>query len=617
MGKVKKLFQQNAGVFLAVCLTLVFLIGLSVYVQNSSEKSFISSSSSASFLTGAAVADFEGFQTAELKTIELGISSMVDCWNFQGNQTGCNAQNGKCQWKPKATNPWCMNEVGCCDMLSCFSYDGNKTACEAATLGTTCEWKANDKNQNSWCTVKNIGDWSSSGQVNSVTNIGCCQTSGCWSKDGTNESTCEDTTFLNGICEWHHKNASNSTNYDPYCPNGVGCCVVPPCNNFNGNQTKCNTAESMNFPCNWNSGTSTCGGMGCDGYNNQSESCMDNMCSYNPTTGACTPGGSFVGENGGMQTCWFADQNPGVCLNITGCVYCSNNIGLIALQKGGGNISNNQSFCYNKGNGLCEGHQSDANRNVTGAVGNIENLQNATAFNVNISTSALTCGEVQIKQACDCGPFPACKWTNSSVLIGNFCSKLNRSKTSDEMNVCKPTITIGGVALEVKFCEDPKITNEGNCTLLKTLFNMPCKWDNTSSPAKCAFAYESIFKGGPVGDIWEIDNTNGGEMACKAAKALWKCDQYMDDDGSLKQDCFCEKAALNGGVMIDNCNSNCRACEWFYANGTVVNSSAQGEQACLNSSLGYCHWTNKTTAPNGFGDCSSPDSFKFGGGDCK
>jgi len=114
-------------------------------------------------------------------------------------------------------------------------------------------------------------------------------------------------------------------------------------------------------------------------------------------------------------------MNPGVCMNVSGCVYCSNTNGLINVQNGGGNISKSTSFCYNKPEGYCEGHQSDAS--------GIEFTASKTYFNVTLATDNIECSDVRVKNSCDCGPFPGCKWGNSSALTGNYCQKINRTKT--------------------------------------------------------------------------------------------------------------------------------------------------------------------------------------------
>jgi hypothetical protein len=361
----------------------------------------------------------------------------------------------------------------------------------------------------------------------------------------------------------------------------------------------------MGMPCSWNNGTQTCTEGGCSQYSGDKENCMNHGCIYKSDVAQCFPpmsGGGGGGNIIGSKTCWFADRNPNGCMNVSGCVYCSNNNNNINAQLGGGNISNSLSFCYNK-DSLCEGHQSDAS--------GIEKTQNKTAFNVSLATDDIECSDIKLKQICNCGPFPMCKWSNSSANTGNYCEFLNRTKSDDEMADCRPKIN----GQDVKFCEDPKVTNEGNCTWLNTNFNMPCKWDSTNS--KCTFMFESIFKGGPVGDLWEIDNTNGGETACLAAKGQWTCEDYEDDTGYIIEDCFCKMGSTKSGAFVENCDSFCPACEFYYSNGSSVTSLAASQASCANSLLGYCKFEANSNAPNGYGFCITPIEFKFGGGDCK
>jgi hypothetical protein len=534
-----------------------------------------------------------------------GVVFAADCYLY-ADSTNCTAQTD-CQWKNNSMGG------GWCEMLGCWSFNGNQSACTitAGGLGLSCDWKPNDLNQNTWCPIKQIGDMSPYGSITNSSDIGCCEMEGCWSRAGTNESYCENPGFFSGICEWHHKNASDPLNYDPYCPDPIGCCVVPPCQMFNGNQTKCDAAKSLGFNCNWDD--PNCGSGGCEQYANNSADCLNHGCSYKSLGGECNPpefsGGGDFGGGMGAEHCWFADQNPNVCMNITGCIYCTNDANLIGNQSGGGNITNTSSYCYGKQVGYCEGHDLM----VTASF--IENSLNLTASSLPLASDNIECADILIKQACDCGPFQMCKWSNSSAIFGNttnnYCQNINRTKTTDEMTSCRPTIE----GQDIKFCEDPKITNEGNCSFLNTNFNMPCKWSNTTN--KCVFMFESVFKTGGIGDLWEIDNTNGGETACMAAKGSWNCENYEADDGSIQEDCFCETGTTSSGAMVESCDSFCPACEFYYSNGTAITSSAEAEAACANSLLGYCQFETNTNAPNTYGFCKTPMQFKFGAGDCK
>jgi len=521
----------------------------------------------------------------------------TECWLYDDNMTGCEAQPN-CNWQNNSVDTWC-------EMLGCWVFNGNQTGCDAAVaFGLNCNWVANNLNQAPWCPIKQVGDMSPSGPVVIADDVGCCEMQGCWNRAGTNESYCEDPNFAGGICEWHHKNSSNPVNYDPYCTDPIGCCVVPPCETFTGNQTKCAAANALGFNCNWND--PNCASGGCIQYNNNQEECINNGCSYN-AVGECKPpefggvGGGFMGS----QRCWFADNNPAACMNVSGCVYCTDDVTLIEAQSYGGNISNSTSFCYQKTAGYCEGHDPEVNASY------IENSASLTALGDPLASDDIECADIKIKMACDCGPFPMCKWSNSSAIAGDYCTFINRTKTNDEMTSCRPTIN----GEDVKFCEDPKVTNEGNCSMLKTSFNMPCEWDSTNN--KCMFMFESIFKGGPVGDMWEIDNTNGGETACLAAKGVWNCELYEDESGSIQEDCFCGMGTTDSGSMVENCDSFCPACEFYFNNGSTVDSLEEANLSCSQSSLGFCQFEENSGAPNGFGFCHEPAEFKYGMGDCK
>ena len=134
--------------------------------------------------------------------------------------------------------------------------------------------------------------------------------------------------------------------------------------------------------------------------------------------------------------CWFADNQESVCKNITGCIYCNASDTHFNVSGTSGTLNEN-SACYQKPVGYCQGHQFGDGELATG----------------DIATDNLNCTHIQIKSACNFGPLPNCKWTNSSENTGEYCVV----GTSSEGNAGPP----------VEFCEHPNSKN--NYTLCMEL----------------------------------------------------------------------------------------------------------------------------------------------------
>ena len=126
----------------------------------------------------------------------------VQCNQNDGNYSKCGMQGSACSWINNSAilnstnlipqNTFCpynsssfnttyssttgnmLVNAGCCasgggGTQGCFTYDRNESAC---SNDNTCDWKANNANQNPWC-------WN---------NVGCCQKKGCWSFNGNNNT---------------------------------------------------------------------------------------------------------------------------------------------------------------------------------------------------------------------------------------------------------------------------------------------------------------------------------------------------------------------------------------------------------------------------------------------
>jgi len=533
-----------------------------------------------------------------------GCCLQKECWQYDGNETACENMtlNGglNCIWDQYAsyTEPdgtivtgLCFNDFqggedwgGMSD--GCWNNDGDKNSCQSSENAASCTWKPNAQNENPWCWIKTLTDAQNENPSATSEDIGCCDMKGCWDYDG-NQTTCEGNAAFAGLCEW-----VSSAN-DPYCPNDVGCCVTKWCDQIT-DETNCTKMQTQLYmPCEWsNPGEAgVCqdqmgGGFG---FFNDTDSCMNQGGWYNSTGDCVMPfGDDFGGGAGGFMFggdahCWFADDQPGVCGNITGCAYCVAGSG----ANGVDNLSDDN-ICKDVQAGWCEGHV----------------LGDPTYSNAD-NTVNLNCSHIQIKAACNYGPLPNCIWSNSSTITGAFCE----AGTSTERKAEPPA----------QYCEDPVAKNNYTiCMELKEQFMMPCKWDNTSYPIQnCTFNSNAVFGSGEEIEF-EIINS---EFSCTSAGGTWQKEYYLDAD-VLKQDSWCEMTGffdieLGGGQNnMANCDTSCWACE-FQNNGSNWADSAAAEVACNNSALGYCEFTASSNAFNGFGWCDYPNEMESGGAqDC-
>jgi len=547
-------------------------------------------------------------------------SGGVSCWNYDGNYSGCVVQVPGCAWANNSgatpTNSFCsinisnynatgavMNysnktgdlliNAGCCigaggGAQGCWSFDGtNLSTCEG---DATCSWKANDANQNPWCS----------------NNKGCCNKKGCWSFNGANNNSCFAALGGNA-CRWANKSQ------DQFCSDLYGCCYDKNCNEVSTQQACNDLKNNLGKPCVWNeSNSNTCGFSGGNqgggfGFYNSSDSCLTQGGWWNASGSCVMPGeGGGGGGAGGFMfaqeaRCWFADNKQTVCGNVSGCVYCSTNTTIHG--------NNASSACYSFPSGSCQGHETK-----------FTNWNGTTSVNItDINVSSMTCGDVRLKQTCNCGPLPNCVWNNGSAITGNYCTV--GVKSNSDTQSCQPP---------VQFCEDPKAKNNQTlCEDLANTYMMPCKYEGATGGKNCTFSSASCFGAGSSGsgggglDYTTISN----EVQCLAAGGTWRT-EYYTDGGALKQDGWCEKGALfsftSGKAFANkgNCDSDCWACE-FNASGSNYGGNVTAAQAaCLNSKKGICKWKNDSSSPNSLGRCDYPQEFSFGGAtdcgkDCK
>ena len=237
------------------------------------------------------------------------------CWSSTGaTEESCLAVSG-CQWDTSDSDPWCDSDIGCCTEVGCMDYDGtNQTACETnngamnctwdpyfvmifpnrtqsapggcmgdfASGGdwggmsegcwqyegdqsscnaqsSSCRWVANGQNQDPWCPIKTLSDAQNRNTDATTTDIGCCETSGCWIHDN-NETNCQGAFQEN--CYY-----TNNTY-------GGGWCQTKSCNEITTEANCTYAQQNLMQPCNWD-GVCTSGSYGTGGFGfyNDTDSC--------------------------------------------------------------------------------------------------------------------------------------------------------------------------------------------------------------------------------------------------------------------------------------------------------------------------------------------------------
>ncbi|HIG94741.1 MAG TPA: hypothetical protein HA283_05420 [Nanoarchaeota archaeon] len=523
-----------------------------------------------------------------------------ECWQFDGNQSGCTSGESSlsgvflnCSWDPfmtywypngtQAPPGGCMNDWASGGEWGgitegCWKYDGDKASCSAQ--GSGCKWTANDQNQDPWCWIKSLTDAQGENPSATTTDIGCCETSGCWINDG-NQTACQSS--FQGNC-W----------YDTF----GGWCNTKWCGEIT-TEANCTYAQQNLFmPCNWTgSACNELGSSGFDFYSNDSDSCFSAGGWYNATGDCVMPDGGIGGGAGGFlfgneAHCWFADNKADVCGNITGCIYCVAGNGIDGVDN---NTATN--ICSRKQAGFCEGHATEDSGIP---------YDNLDGYNSLVDNSAnLNCSHIKVKSACTYGPLPNCKWTNSSTIVGAYCE----AGASSEKKSAPP----------VQYCEDPLSKNNYTlCMQLADTYMMPCKWQNTTYPiTNCTFNGNAVFGEGGEKDFGVINS----QFACTSSGGTWNTEFYIDG-AILKQDSWCEMTGMfdiDQGTGVNNkmnCDTSCWACE-FQSNGSAWNNAAAAQASCTGSDLGYCKWSTDSSAFNGFGWCDFPEEMEDGGAkDC-
>jgi hypothetical protein len=493
------------------------------------------------------------------------------CWSYMTNES-CSAVNGtnsrSCQWVSDAWGSWCRE-------ASCWDYGGsssNQTYCENNELGMDCTWINNNNAYKS------------------------CEEPSCWHYDYTNSSNCESNSYgMNCTWDGQYCMMQGCWGHDTQSECGVASGCTWETSSGGASSGWCEEAQCWSFDS-WNGGNQSICEI--DALNNYSLSCAwggasptDGWCMVNLTT-SCS---SFTSEKDCMDTyyCWwqYIDWN-----DISQGGSCSDPLWGTGDYDSSGIFNDWNPGCY-----IFDMNSSDCNNvlgcNYTDSVCNTlmghdnENGITIDGLNCSMINDSRLCSNIPALSTC-------CEWTNSScqTKLGKSCWE-SVDKEQDELGITA--------------CEDVsmKASDESAQELCNQIAGsplyMPCQWKNASK--SCVFKSEKVF-GNESAVLSKIDNKKN----CQAAGGKWIKEWYCEGNRSVSSG-RCEQK----GDDEKNCDKSCFACEYKF-DGTAHNSSQAAKSYCYSSKLGYCEFTEDTTAPNGFGFCGAKQEFKKGiASDCK
>jgi len=577
--------------------------------------------------------------------------SELNCWSFntQNSCTTTNVPGKNCTWQSGSTYNYCSE-------LNCWSFSGtNQNTCENNAAGRSCTWSG------SCYSVGGMGCYDYSTQSTCQNTTGCawgqCQTKGCWSY--TNQSTCGSAKdpWNGNNCTW---SSSNNWCQSNYCGNyynstsctsaiGINCewsnygyCQEKTCSGFN-NQTACQGANTtISKDCRWTG--SFCEEDSCWKYDKNQSGCGEkSKCVWSSytSTGWCeeincwswdeSKGGSQSACQGnatlyGLSCNWRTSSYGNWCERDYSSVSCSNKTTERDCQD--------TYYCWWEFNNMNNPSAGGTCKTPTWGTGSFENISGSILNDWNPGCYTFDNNQTE------CNKIMGCNFTSSndcrSVNAGDFvlqgtnitsdgikCSYINDSNLCNSISVLSSCCSWqNSTCSDNKFssscwnslaqtpngensCEEA--TTQANCDkLAQTPWYWPCKWDNSSSTAKCTVKEENIW-GNRTKSLVSIEN----RQTCEAVGGKWVTENYCEGNVSIPTG-RCEYK-FNDET---NCNKACFACE-FKSDGSSYNSSSDAKSACLGSNLGTCEFNNNTAAPNGFGFCETKNEFKKGvAGNC-
>lgn len=523
-----------------------------------------------------------------------------DCWTYDGNETGCfysmDTLGWPCQWNPDPWGPLIAgNNSGWCNMMMGGGSSGggcwdafDEDSCNAtAAMGMPCVWQSGISD--GWCEPQGCWDYWTQGDCNTHANEGClwdsqymycyevgcwdiynatgcgtanttygldcvwhnisfgngwCEEEGCWLRDWTNETYCEEKEG----CVWENNwcNQQGCWNFDmegeTNCTNntytGLNCqwetgswsyCEQQGCWSYNGNQSGCeNDSADYGLSCQWNSDNNDCYDVigGCTDYNNDEFGCYNTFwCNWNVSNNTCiepdTSPMQFINPD-----CWIFDQaGEAACDNITACNWTG-------------------SACENNG----------------------------------VGPNGIQCVDINHSQMCNNLPMlsTCCMWNGTGCEDAQFTTSCwdNMQDPPDGAYFCEDYNSINSQQICNQIAGDP--------------WYMSCSWDNVSE--QCMFAYDNYDPGMGYGDLTEAN--------CDDAGGNWIVNTWIDENGVTHFDEWCE---IGFGYGTQTCAETCWACE-YQDNQSDWDSNSSARSACEQSTAG-CVFFEDSYAFNGFGWC--------------
>ena len=224
----------------------------------------------------------------------------LEC-DSQNAETACGQMSG-CTWR---------SQGGACSETGCWDYDYNQTGCEAAS---GCEW------QDPFCEEKECWNYATSETCSANSASGCywnepsesgwCEQVDCWAFDG-DEAACEDSSNSIGkACVYHTDPMSGDSFCDP-----LDCFL------YDSDQAGCEN-ESDTLDCTYDTGSGECEpvGGGCGQHDGDQDACFDTQwCFWNASAQTCRePAEQMDMENPG---CWLFDYDQSTCTSTAGCAW--------------------------------------------------------------------------------------------------------------------------------------------------------------------------------------------------------------------------------------------------------------------------------------------------------
>ncbi len=588
-------------------------------------------------------------------TWDMGLNGCLsDCFQFSGSdQITCETAlgTGVCLWdsnisscKPKfiAFAETCMNlnndSIACdlhsnCDweefdlkcVIDCFQFDyTDQITCESGFGGDICGW--NDL----------------SGECNpAYFNPSWEGFSPCFEFDG-NITGCQG---MNESCVWmfdsYCTEGNPCYNYDSpadsgWCnPNDFNFGGGYQCYLYDGNKTGClDVKENLGWTCDWypdvwgplidgnesgwcnNMFSGSSGDNGCWQYSNEFD------CGNAATMGMpCTWKNDSYSMNGGwceQLGCW----SPEFSANETNCVNDSADMGLncgwdgsycYEIFEGCSSFNNDEFGCYSTGWCIWDSFNKNCSEPVfTQTFYNpgcwiFDQAGQTKCENVNTclwDLASSTCrGDGQVPpNGIQCENITDSIMCNNIPVLSTCCSWDGTTcNTAPYTSSCYQNIPMPPEG--AMFCDDYKASsNQTLCELISgEPWYMPCYWNSTKS--KCMFESDNFF--GDFGSDFNFFDISS-ESTCQANGGVWHEEQWMDFNGNVQTDKWCE---FGFGFGFETCDSACWACE-FNDTGGEWNNLVEAQSACENSNFpDGCVFHSDSHAMNGYGWCDFNFTF--------